>query len=177
MQRHISSYFAPLAGMAAGVLAMAGAVHAEEASGARFTMTPTQGGFVRLDTVTGAVSMCTGKEGEWACKAMPDDQKALQDKIARLEDEVRALKDENRRLEDVLGLGGDKSKGAPGNGAGLPPPVDGGPPAPPTGPKFSLPNEKDVDKAFDYFEGMLKKFQERLKKLEEKDKGGGSVPL
>lgn len=177
MPRHLSGFSAPLASLASGLLAMAATASAEEAVGARFTMTPTQGGFVRLDTVTGAVSMCTGKEGEWSCKAMPDDQKALQDKIARLEDEVRALKDENRRLEDVLGLGGDKSKGAPGSAPGLPPPVDGGPPTPPAGPKFSLPSEKDVDKAFDYFEGMLKKFQERLKKLEEKDKGGGSVPL
>lgn len=177
MPRYLSSLVSPLAGTVAGVALMAGAASAEDAAGARFTMTPTQGGFVRLDTVTGAVSMCTGKEGDWACKAMPDDQKALQDKIARLEDEVRALKEENRRLEDVLGLGGDKSKGAPSNGPGLPPPVDGGPPGPQTGPKFSLPSEKDVDKAFDYFEGMLKKFQERLKKLEEKEKGGGSVPL
>ena len=68
----------------------------------RYTMTPADGGFIRLDTQTGAMSLCSGREGEWACRAMPDDQRALQDQIARLEDENRALKDENRRLEDVM---------------------------------------------------------------------------
>lgn len=176
MSSRLTSTIAPLAGAAAAIALLAAPAGAQDA-GARFTMTQTQGGFVRLDTMTGAVSMCTGKDGDWACRAMPDDQKALQDKIASLEEEVRKLKEENRRLEDVLGLGGDKSKNPPDNAQGSGPPVDAGPPAPPSGPKFSLPSEKDVDKAFDYFEGLLKKFQDRLKKLEEKEKGGGSVPL
>lgn len=143
-------------------------------AGGRFTMTPTDGGFVRLDTQSGAMSLCAGKDGEWSCRAMPDDQKALQDRIARLEDENRALKEENRRLEDVLGLNADKPKA---DGGPLDAPKDGGPPVPPPQ-KLPLPSEKDVDKAFDYVEGLLKKFRERLKKLEqdEKPKDGG-VPL
>lgn len=149
-------------------LGLASVANAEDPPG-RYTMTPTDGGFIRLDTQTGAMSMCSGKEGAWACKAMPDDQKALHDKIARLEEENRALKDENRRLEDVMGLNPEKP-----NGGNLPP--DAGPPAPP-GQGFKLPNEKDLDQAFDYFEGMLKKFRDRLKKLEEQEKKDGVVPL
>lgn len=141
---------------------------AEDVAG-RYTMTPTEKGFIRMDTQTGAMSICSGKEGEWACAAMPDDQKMLQDKIARLEDENRVLKEENRRLEDVLGLGSDD----PADGAGS---SQSGPPGSPKE-SFKLPSEKDLDQAFDYFEGMMKKFRDRLKKLEEKDKQDGSVPL
>ena len=31
----------------------------------------------------------------------------------------------------------------------------------------AIPGEQDVDQAFDYFEGMMKKFRERMKKLED----------
>ena len=33
---------------------------------------------------------------------------------------------------------------------------------------FKLPTEQEVDQALDYFERMLKKFQDRLKRLERK---------
>ncbi|MCB1506963.1 MAG: hypothetical protein KDJ47_18500 [Hyphomicrobiaceae bacterium] len=158
------------------ILLTTGQASGQEPAG-RFSMTPTDGGgFIRLDTQTGAMALCSGKEGEWACKAMPDDQKSLNDRIAKLEEENRSLRDENKRLEDVLGLNPDAK---PKDGAGAVPgaPQDGGPPVPPEQ-GLKLPSEKDVDKAFDYVEGILKKFRDRLKKLEEEDKrGGGAVPL
>ncbi len=144
---------------------------AEEAPG-RYTMTPTDGGFIRLDTQSGAMSLCSGKEGKWACRAMPDDQKMLLGKIAKLEEENRSLREENRRLEDVMGL----NDGKPDGGTAPDAPGNAGPPTAP-GKGFKLPTEKDLDQAFDYFEGMLKKFQERLKKLEEKNNKDGTVPL
>lgn len=160
--------------MAAAALVVLGtiAAGAQDAPG-RFTMSPTDGGFVRLDTETGAMAMCTGKEGAWSCKAMPDDQKAMQDRIARLEEENRALREETARL----GASPAPQAEAPKDGPLAGPPGDAGPPtAPGAGPGFKIPSEKDVDKAFDYVEGLLKKFRERLKKLEEKEKGG-VVPL
>lgn len=136
-----------------------GAAQATDDSSARFSMSPSGDGFMRLDKQTGAVSMCERKDGEWACRSLPDDQKALQDRIGKLEQEKRALQDENRRLEDVMGLNPDAPKSGPE--AGKPDTL----PGPRSGP--SLPTEKDVDKAFDYVEGMLKKFRDRLKKLDE----------
>lgn len=167
MSRLMHPVFA--AGVAIASLGLSIATARADDAPGRYTVTPTEGGFIRMDTQTGAMSMCAGKEGEWTCKAMPDDQKVLQDKIAQLEAENRKLQDENRRLEDVLGLGPDK-------------PADGSSPSQP-GPSgapkesFKLPTEKDLDQAFDYFEGMLKKFQDRLKKLEDQEKRDGSVPL
>lgn len=150
-------------GLALAATVPAGAALAQEGP-ARFTMTPSPDGLVRLDTVTGAVSLCAKKEGEWACRALPDDQKSLQERIAKLEDENRRLEDENRRLEDIMGLNGKPGVG-PGSGEVAP-----GTPAPE---KLPLPTEKDVDKAFDYVEGMLRKFRERLKKLDDPAPPGG----
>ena len=62
--------------------------------------------------------------------------------------ETQELKDEIARLEELLGLRG---------------PPAGKPARQHT---FKLPSEKDVDQAFDYFESMLRKFQDRLKRLE-----------
>lgn len=121
----------------------------------RYTMTPSADGFVRLDTMTGAVSLCSKKDGDWACRALADDQRSLQERITKLEQEKRDLEEENRRLEDVLGLNGKQAPGASG-------PPGGSSPG-----KIPLPTEKDVDKAFDYVEGMLRKFRERLKQLDD----------
>lgn len=154
------------------VLAVAGALLAQAATasaqdaGGRFTMTPSPEGLVRLDTQTGAVSLCAKKDGEWACRALPDDQKAMQDRVTKLEDENRTLKDENKRLEDVMGLNPDSdAPSGPGPGPGG------------VG-KVPIPTEKDVDQAFDYVEGMLRKFRERLKRLDEPDVPGpgGDAP-
>lgn len=158
-----SGFAGPALALAGALVVQAGAASAQDAGG-RFTMTPSPDGLVRLDTETGAVSLCAKKEGEWACRALPDDQKALQDRVAKLEAENRALKDENKRLEDVMGLNPDagaQSAPAPGGGG-----------------QFSVPTEKDVDQAFDYVEGMLRKFRERLKRLDEPDAGGtgGEAP-
>jgi len=136
----------------------------------RFTLVPApdEQGFMRIDKVTGAVSLCSRIDNEWACRALADDQKSLQERIARLEQENKSLREENRRLEDVMGLNPEAKPGT--NGA-----PDAGPPG--RGNNFKLPTEKDVDQAFDYFEGMLKKFRDRLKKLEEQDKKSEGVPL
>lgn len=149
-----------LPALAAAVVLPFGAAFAEDAP--RYTMTPSPDGFVRLDTITGAVSLCAKKDGEWACRALPDDQRSLQERIARLEQENRELKDENRRLEDVMGLNGKQAPGAPTTPDGS------------SGGKIPLPTEKDVDKAFDYVEGMLRKFRERLKQLDDPAPPGGA---
>jgi len=141
--------------LAAVALALPAA--AQEKAG-RYTMSPTDGGFLRLDTESGAVSLCQKKADQWACEPLKDSQSALAAEVEKLKAENKALKDEIKRMEEVFALGGNK----PGEDAGPP----GGRPSG----KLELPSEKDVDKAFDYLEGMMKKFKERLKKLEQQDK-------
>jgi hypothetical protein len=116
----------------------------------RYTMTPTEGGFVRLDKETGAMTFCSGKEGDWTCKPMPDAGQKLQSRIDQLESENKVLKEE-RKLSET----------SPGT---APPYGDTAPPAPPG--DLEMPTERDVDKLFDYVEGMVKKFKERIQRLE-----------
>lgn len=58
----------------------------------RYTLSPTADGFVRLDTRSGAVSTCSSNGNGWACYAVPDERKAMDDEIGRLQAENEKLK-------------------------------------------------------------------------------------
>lgn len=152
-----------LAGLAVAIatawVAVPSLVLAQERPG-RFTMSPVDGGFVRLDTESGAMALCnaqprdtTNASGQWACQPMGD---ASAD-VRKLEAENKDLRAEIKRMEDLLGLNGDKPKGdekhaeqRPGAGSG----------------PFNLPSEQEVDKALGYMERMMKKFHDTMKRLE-----------
>lgn len=50
----------------------------------RYTMTPAPNGFLRLDTRSGAVSLCTLNNGNVRCQSSADERAALEAEIARL---------------------------------------------------------------------------------------------
>jgi hypothetical protein len=142
---------------------VAGSVLAAGERQGRYTMTPTEKGVVRLDTETGVMSLCANSNGSWACEVMPDGQESFRKERDRLEAENRQLKDEIKRMQDVFGLSDEKkTEGTlPDAGTAGEPPVT-----------FSMPSEQDVDKLFDYIEGMAKKIRDRLQRLEgDADKG------
>ncbi len=68
----------------------------------RYSMTPTQGGFLRLDKQTGAVSFCTVEAGQSVCQAGQDERAAL-------EKEVAELKRENAEMRAGRELSHDQS--------------------------------------------------------------------
>lgn len=123
----------------------------DEKSG-RYTMQAVDGGFVRLDTATGDVSLCAKTGGAFECKPVKDDRD-LQREIARLVDENKGLKAEVKRLDEMLGLNGGPAKPSP---------------------KLELPSEEDVDKALSYVERMFKKFRDKLKELDSGGSGKGT---
>jgi hypothetical protein len=49
-------------------------------------------GFVRLDTQTGEVALCSQRTVGWACQVAPEDRAAFESEIARLRGENAALK-------------------------------------------------------------------------------------
>lgn len=152
-----------LASAAMASLGMGDIARAADDKPGRYSMTPTDGGFIRLDTETGAVSLCAKKDAGWACELMPDGQTAARKELDALKAENKALKDEIKRMEEVFALGDRKpGDGRPG-GDDRPGGARG---------KLELPTEQDVDKAFDYFEKMMKKFRERMKRIEEGEKPG-----
>lgn len=126
----------------------------------RYTMTPAGGGFVRLDKLTGAMSFCSGKEGDWSCKPMPDAERRLQGRISELENENQALKEAGKQA--------DAAGEPPSSGDRLPPSPPG---------ELPMPTERDVDKLFDYVEGMVRKFKERIQRLEKEAQRKEETPL
>lgn len=120
---------------------------AQDSAGGRYTMQKADNGFIRLDTLTGAVAMCAKKDSGWTCDPVADTAAASRAEIEELKRQNSELREEVRRLEDLLGLNG----------------------GPPRGPRhsFRLPSEKEVDDALNYFERMMRKLQDRLQRLEQ----------
>lgn len=125
----------------------------------RYTVNPTDGGFVRLDRQTGAMSFCTKAAADWSCTPMADAADHLESEVERLESENKALKTDKKNLEEMLGMA-EPGQPTPGTPSEKSVPLPG-----PSG-SIPVPSEKDVDKVFDYFEGMVKKLRERIKRLE-----------
>lgn len=61
-------------------------------SGPRYAFAPVAGGALKLDTVTGRVSLCAKGTSGFTCEAVPDSRDAYEAEIARLQKEVAALK-------------------------------------------------------------------------------------
>ena len=66
----------------------------------RFTFTPTEGGFMRLDTKAGGISICARAGAGFACRSVQDDRAALDDEIGRLAKDNDALKARVAELEN-----------------------------------------------------------------------------
>jgi hypothetical protein len=58
----------------------------------RYSMTPVQDGFLRLDTRTGAVAMCRLVNGAPECRLAADERAALENEIGRLQAQNRDLR-------------------------------------------------------------------------------------
>ena len=127
----------------------------------RYIMQPVDGGALRMDSETGAMSLCTRRNGAFSCEPVQD-ERTSQRETERLTSENRDPKAEIKRLEEMLGLGEKPQAGnppGPDNRQSEERPVS-------RSPKFELPTEEDLDKALSYAERMLKKFREKWKDIE-----------
>src|SRR5437016_1770044 len=73
----------------------------------RFAILSTPDGLVRLDTQSGAVSLCSRDGGEIRCRMSSDERSALEDKIEQLSRENSELK---AKLAEASGRGGPKAQ-------------------------------------------------------------------
>lgn len=120
------------------LLALSGAAAAEapDDQSGRFSMSPVDGGFLRLDRQTGAVAMCAHTDGEWVCAPVQDRTSTATNELSKLKEENQALKARMKDLETKSGCKGE------------------------------LPTDEEVDQALDYMERLYKKIRDRLKNLE-----------
>ncbi len=142
----------PLVVVVAGVMSLPGAMHPGAAlaqttgiplagvQNGRFQMIPTPNGFLRLDTRTGAVSLCAVSGAAAECRAAADDREALMGEVERLAKRAAEL----------------ESSGVAG-------------PRPAAGPFAGLPSKEDLGKAMDIAEDFMRRMM-RLMREETKDR-------
>jgi len=99
-----SKAVAAATGMAIAAFCLSTPVFADDdatpdSNGGRYTFSKMADGFVRLDTQTGEVALCSPRTVGWACQAAPEDRAVLENEIARLHSENAALK------QDILAHG------------------------------------------------------------------------
>jgi hypothetical protein len=124
---------------------------AAEAPG-RYTMTTVGDSIWRLDSATGAMSVCGRKLDHWACEAVADDALAL-------EAEVDRLKDENRELRDKLAKAEEKeAEAAPDREVR------------PRDPYARFPDHA-LDEMADFVNAMIRRLQEMVQDLKQDEAG------
>jgi len=136
--------------------AAAQAQPAPDSENGRYSFSAVADGMLRLDTRTGAVSLCAKQAAGWACNAVPDERQALENEIARLQRENGALK------KDML------ARGLP-----LPGGVAGAPPADKQRElnlKVPLPSDAEIDRVMSAFEKMWRRIVDMVQKTPGSDK-------
>ena len=68
----------------------------------RYTLSPVADGVIRLDTRTGAVSICSSSGAGWACYSVPDERAALDAEIGRLQADNEKSRAELEKLKAEL---------------------------------------------------------------------------
>jgi hypothetical protein len=128
---------------------------APDSENGRYTFSQVPDGMLRLDTRTGAVSLCAKKDAGWACNAVPDERAALESEIARLQRENGALK------KDMLARG----LPLPGGIASAPSTTQRE-----LNLKVPLPSDAEIDRVMSAFEKMWRRLQEMVQKTPGSDK-------
>ncbi|CCV03135.1 conserved exported hypothetical protein [Mesorhizobium metallidurans STM 2683] len=114
----------------------------------RYKLEKSANGYVRMDTQTGAMSICEERTGQLVCKVAADERAAFQDEIDRLQGSVKALDERVAKLENSLS-------------ARL---------------ESQLPSEEDFNKTMGYMERFLRGFMDIVKDMD-KDNGGDGAKL
>lgn len=114
----------------------------------RYRLEKSPNGYVRMDTQTGAMSICEERSGQLVCKMAADERAAFQDEVDRLQSSVKALDERVVKLENSLS-------------ARL---------------ESTLPSEEDFNKTMSYMERFLRGFMGIVKDMEEDGGEDGARP-
>jgi hypothetical protein len=118
---------------------------APDSEGGRYVFSKQADGFLRLDTQSGAVSLCSEQPVGWACQTAPEDRAVLESEIARLQIE-------NATLKKVLLA----------HGLSLPPGAAPEPPVAQNDSTLRLPSDADIDRALAFVGHVWQRFIDAL---------------
>ena len=85
---------------AALVSLVAASAYSEETD--RYRLEKSDNGYVRMDTQTGAMSICEERSGQLVCKMAADERAAFQDEVDRLQSSMKAMDERVTKLENSL---------------------------------------------------------------------------
>jgi flagellar motility protein MotE (MotC chaperone) len=125
---------------------VAASAHSEETD--RYRLEKSANGYVRMDTRTGAMSICEEHSGQLICKMAADERAAYQDEIDRLQGSVKALDERVTKLENSLS-------------AQL---------------ESKLPSEEDFNKSMSYMERFFRSFMNIVKDMDKENSDSGAKP-
>jgi flagellar motility protein MotE (MotC chaperone) len=109
----------------------------------RYRLEKSATGFVRMDTQTGAMSICEERSGQLVCKMAADERAAFQDEIDRLQTSIKAMDARLVKLENSLS-------------ARL---------------ESKLPSEEEFNQTMGYMERFVRRFMGIVKDLNKDDSG------
>jgi hypothetical protein len=118
----------------AAILLLAAPAGAQEQPAGRYALQTSPGGFVRLDTRTGAVSHCGQRDGRWFCEPFAEEGATLNARIEGLERELKELAAAVARLGTQV-----ESRKA-------------------QRPEQPTPSEAEIDQALGFSETLMKRF-------------------
>ena len=115
----------------------------------RYRLEKSANGYVRMDTQTGAMSICEERSGQLVCKMAADERAAFQDEVDRLQSSVKALDERVAKLEN----------------------------SPTARLESTLPTEEEFNKTMGYMERFLRGFMDIVKDMDEDSGGDGAKPI
>ena len=130
-----------------GASFVASSAHAQE--NGRYRIEGTETGYVRLDTRTGALSVCVDQQGQLICKMATEDREAYENDISDLQDRVKKLEDKFAAI-DAGTASASPSK---------------------------LPSEAEFEQSLGYMERFMRRFIDVTKSFDsEPEKPAGNLP-
>lgn len=119
---------------------------APDTAGGRYVFSKQADGFLRLDTQSGAVALCSQQPVGWTCQAAPEDRALLESEITQLQNENVVLK------RELLS-----------HGLALPPGMAPEPAGAQNGePSVRLPSDADVDRVIAFFGRVWQRFVDAI---------------
>lgn len=133
----------------------------------RYTFSPTADGVMRLDTKTGTVSNCSNSAAGWACYAVPDERKALDEEIGRLQAE-------NEKLKAQLALR-DPAAAAKGSDKGADKPASPNTAENQRKIEIPLPSDQDMDRVVSFLQRAWKRLVDMANQMQKDTSSDGRI--
>jgi hypothetical protein len=144
-------------------LAPAAAAETPDTENGRYTLQPSGDGMIRLDTRTGAVSNCSNSAAGWACYAVPDERKALDDEIGRLQAENDKLKAQLASRDPAASAKSEDKPAAP-NTAENQRKIE-----------IPLPSDQDMDRVMSFLQRAWKRLVDMANQMQKDVASGGKI--